>query len=270
MNPAGPGDVSRLVRGHWTLGHRLPGPIATRLFGDRKAFGLVIRPDDEDWLAWQRIYLTFYADTQKSGVGRIVNDAGYRILRRVDLADRRIFEAGPGSLPHLREWKGRPASYALLDNNPEMLARAASRLRGEGIDVACFDSGRSLGAINGTCDVAMAFYALEHLHPIDEYVGQILSVLKPGGLLVGAVPAEGGLAWGLGRFLTTRRYLKRHSTANPDKIVCWEHPNFAEGVLRALDRSFDRVRLEYWPLGVPAIDVNLVVKFIYRNRGRAS
>lgn len=240
--------------------------MASRLFGDRARFGLTVQAHDPDWQAWQRLYLRFYEETQKAGVGRFVNDAGYRILRHVNLDNRAIFEIGPGQLPHIEQWRGSPASYALLDNNPQLVERAAGRLRARGIPSTVYDSQSLADSTKGQFDVALSFYSLEHLYPLEWYLDIMDRVLRPGGLLIGAIPGEGGLAWGLGRFLTTRRYLRRHSSANPDKIVCWEHPNFAETVLRTLDRTFDWVRLEYRPLGLPAIDATLVVKFMYRKR----
>ena len=64
---------------------------------------------------------------------------------------------------------------------------------------------------------------------------------------MGAIPAEGGLGWGLGRFLTSRRWLKYHTSIDPDKIICWEHPNFAEQVLAQMDQVFPKQKRQYWP-----------------------
>ena len=51
---------------------------------------------------------------------------------------------------------------------------------------------------DNTCDVVLAFYTLEHLFPLSAYLAEMFRVLKPGGLLVGAIPC--GLMWGTGRF----------------------------------------------------------------------
>ena len=91
----------------------------------------------------------------------------------------------------------------------------------------------------------------------------MLRVLRPGGKIVGAIPAEGGLAWGLGRYLTSRRWLKNNTNINPDKIICWEHPTMADEILSCLSDEMDIQKLSYWPLRVPVIDFNLVLKFIF-------
>ena len=245
---------------HFSIGHRLPRLVAVPLFGDRDRFGRITRPDDPDWRAWVDLRRRFYHDTQRTGVGKIVNDAGYRVLRRVDASGARILEIGPGSLPHLPYLRGRPASYAVVDINPDMAALAADRLAALGIPTETY---REMPSGIAPFDTIVSFYSLEHLHPLDAHLDQMKRLLKPGGVIVGAIPTEGGLAWGLGRLLTSRRYIKRHSTANPDKILCWEHPNFAEAVLDGLDRHFRRVHLDCWPLVAPLLDINLVARFVY-------
>jgi len=104
---------------------------------------------------------------------------------------------------------------------------------------------------------------MEHLHPLESYINEMKRVMKPGGVLAGAIPCEGGLAWGIGRYLTSRRYLKANSQIDPDKIICWEHRNFADSIMNQLTRSFKRVCVNYWPLSVPLIDTNLIISFIY-------
>ena len=89
-------------------------------------------------------------------------------------------------------------------------------------------------------------------------------ILKPSGTLIGAIPAEGGLAWGGGRMITSRRWFKKNTRINPDKIICWEHPNFADQIIDELDQVFDRKTLVHWPLRwPPVLDVNLVLRFHY-------
>ena len=59
---------------------------------------------------------------------------------------------------------------------------------------------------------------MEHVYELDSYVKELKRVLKPGGLLVGSVPTEGGIAWGIGRYLTSRRYVRKNMSFDYDKI----------------------------------------------------
>jgi SAM-dependent methyltransferase len=256
------------MRKHYaTLGHRLPALFARPMFGDRFRFGLEIRKDDPDWQEWQKFYLTFYENTQKRGIGKKVNDAGYEILRRVDLTDKQVLEVGPGNLPHRRFWNGTPSHYTVVDISQEFIDRSMKMLKQECVPASSLVStADDLPLKNESVDVLLSFYSLEHLHPLESYLTQFRRVLRPGGLLVGAIPCEGGLAWGGGRLITSRRYIKNNSGINPDKIICWEHPNYADHILRTLADFFDSVWIRFWPFRVPLVDFNLICGFVYRNR----
>jgi len=253
-----------------TLGHRLPHLLSARLFGDRARFGLVAQADDSCWLEWQRAYLDFYFSTQRQSVGRVVNDAGYRVMTRIDLTGKQVLEIGPGDIAHIGWWRGTPARYVAADIQEAMLTLSSGILAARDIPhesrlLDRADLGR-LPFEAAEFDAVVSFYSLEHLYPLAPHVDGVLRVLKPGGTLIGAIPAEGGLGWGLGRFLTSRRWLKRNTSINPDKLICWEHPNFADQILGTLDRRMRRQYLGFWPLAIPSIDLNLVIKFIYAKR----
>ena len=249
---------------------RLPAAWRAPLWGDRERWGLTVRPDDPQWQEWQRSYLDFYAANQRAGVGTAINDAGYRVMSEVDLEGKRVLEIGPGDIRHIRFWRGKPREYVLVDIQEAMLEKARGKLDAAGLSSQSLrvERGDRLPLEEGAVDVVVSFYSLEHLYPLQPYVDEICRVLRPGGTLVGAVPAEGGLAWGAGRMLTSRRWLKANTTIDPDKLICWEHPNFADDVIAELDRRLQRQRLRLWPLRwLPWLDVNLIVRFVYRKPG---
>lgn len=252
---------------YFTAGHRLPRIFSVPLFGDRERYGRTIRLDDADWQAWEAIMPEFYSSTQKQSIGAMVCNAGYRIMSTVPLHDKSVLEIGPGDLDHIECWKGKPAHYTLLDVRDEMLDRATARLRGHSIPFTrtCIDrqAANQFPFGDERFDVIVSFYSLEHVHPLESYVESLAGALRPGGVLVGAIPCEGGLAWGLGRYMTTRRWLRKHSTIDLTKVICWEHPNLADRIMPALDAALVRRQVGYWPLGIPLIDANLLVKFIY-------
>jgi SAM-dependent methyltransferase len=250
---------------YWTMGHRLPPRIAAYLFGNRTRFGLEIQEQDVDWQTWQTFYLQFYQQTQKQGIGAIVNNAGYTILRYINMQHKHILEVGPGVLPHINFWNGKPDKYSIVDINQTLLERSMQVLQSQSIHATAYLSHSIQFPLEDQqVDAIFSFYSLEHLYPLHPHLEEMKRVLKPEGLLVGAIPAEGGLAWGSGRFLVSRRYIKKHTTINPDKIICWEHPNYAETILHGLDHHFERVFITFWPFAVPLIDLNLVVSFVYK------
>lgn len=253
---------------YWTIGYHLPRFLAMPLFGDRELFGYLPIADDKDWQAWQALRQSFYEDTQQQGAGRMVNVAGYKVMQKIDMTDRHVLEIGPGSIPHIRFWNGRPKEYTLIDYQQNVLDRSISILKAENIDAhSCLINSYHLPISSNQVDIVISFYSLEHLYPLGSYIGELKRVLRPGGILIGAIPAEGGLAWGAGRFLTSRHYIKKRSKINPDKIISWMHPNFADTILTHLSREFDLMYEKFWPFLVPFVDLNLVISFVGRNRG---
>ena len=237
------------------------------LWGQRETWGPVPDTADPMWSEWCEVSGKFYDQTQKQGIGRLVNDAGYRVMRRIDVDGRTLLEIGPGSIRHARYWSGRPKHVHLVDVDDRMVERGAAELRRLGVDHTSYvvAENQRLPLDDLSVDVVITFYSLEHIYPLTPQLREFDRVLTPDGIVIGAIPTEGGLAWGLGRLLTSRRWLRRNTSIDPDKLICWEHPNFADQILRDLDAAFECEHARVWPIRpVPSIDVNLVVSFVYR------
>lgn len=251
------------------LRNLFPACIGKPLWGDRERWGGEVDENDRDWHEWQSAYHRFYHDNQRAGFGEVVNDAGYKVMSAVDLTGKRVLEIGPGDIRHLKYLKGLPEQYVIADISTQMIHLAQDSLTQNGIsyETLMIQRNQPLPLQDASVDVIVSFYSLEHLYPLDAYLLDMRRVLKPSGLLVGAIPAEGGLAWGLGRFLTSRRWLSKETTITPDKIICWEHPNFADQIIRELDALFARVSVGYWPFRwIKLLDPNLILRFVYQKR----
>jgi SAM-dependent methyltransferase len=246
----------------------LPYGIFKVLFGDRKCFGLKVWERDPCWEAYQKIILTFYHETQRNFIGSFVNNSGYKILKEINLSGKKILEVGPGDIAYLKYIKySKDSHFDLVDINTDMLDKSSKKLSDLGINfrsIVVEKNANNLPFMAEEYDVIMSFYALEHIYPLEPYILELKRLLKPGGVIIGAIPCEGGLAWGLGRFLTTRRWFKKNTNINPDKIICWEHPNFSDEIACVLGTHFKKHTLKLWPLPFLRLrDLNLVEKFIY-------
>ncbi|UJW76413.1 class I SAM-dependent methyltransferase [Rhizobium sp. SL42] len=252
-------------------GHQLPYAISKRLFGDRRRFGKLPDVSDPSWQEWLRRDFDFYMANQRTSVGMTVNQSGYRVVSRSDLEGKRVLEIGPGAVEHIQHWAGRPSHWTNYDIRADLLEVAGKRIDEAGVphdDVLANPDAKKLPFADNSFDAVFTFYALEHIHPLDEHLAEIERVLRPGGQLVGAIPCEGGLAWGMGRMLTSRRWLRKHTSIDPDRLICWEHPNFADLILNQLTARFERQTLSFWPLAVPSIDLNLIASFVFRKPGK--
>jgi SAM-dependent methyltransferase len=246
----------------------LPKPLRVFLWGDREKWGYTASEFDADWKAWLDIYEKFYLENQRSAIGRIINDAGYKVMKKIDISSLEIMEIGPADIRHIDYWIGRPRVMYLVDNLPILLLRAHKLTAKNGIKTKLVTVTREsvLPLPSESIDLVITFYSLEHIYPLDKYLQEVNRILKPGGRIVGAIPTEGSLVWGLGRFFTSRRWFLRNTSLNPDKIISWEHPNFGDFVIDCLDEFFERESLVSWPFNKGPYDVNFILKFIYKKR----
>lgn len=245
----------------------LPILLNNFLYGDRKQYQGKFDTCDEDWVKWLKFYETFYHSTQKNGIGAVVNNWGYRVLNDLDLGDKTVLEIGPGNLPHEDYWNGTPSKYVVVDVKQEFLEICMQKLDAAGIDVETHLIERSEFADipDESIDIILTFYSLEHIHNLQGIVKYFKQKLKTCGLLVGGIPNEGGLAWGIGRYLTSRRFVHNNSDINYDKIICWEHPNFCDQIFHEIERQgFKKRSKSGYPLGkFTPLDLNLISTFIY-------
>lgn len=248
-----------------------PYSISEVLWGDRKKFGFVPDLMDSEWLIWQeKAYSDFYQNTQQHGIGDMVSKMVYPVIGLINFEGKRVLEVGPGIIRHLEYIKDRPDRYTVCDINEDILSISEKQLKAAGLPndsiLLSRESGSNIPFADESFDVIISFNSLEHLHPLNSYLIEITRILKRGGRLVGGIPCEGGLAWGLGRFLTTRRYVHKNYGINYDKIICWEHPNFADFIIERLDSHFKRKYLKLHPFAVLPMDLNLVASFVYQKR----
>ncbi len=247
----------------------LPQYVRARLWGDRRKWGLTILPDDPCWVEWEQSQNDFYMETQRRGVGTLVNDAGYTVMRNIQFSEKTVLEIGPGDIRHDKHWRNPPGRYILADIRESMNEKAEKKLSLRNInhESILLQRDAKLPIDDSSVDVVVSFYSLEHIYPLQPYLDEVNRVLRPGGKLVGAIPAEGGLAWGLGRFFTSRRWFHKNTNIDPDKVICWEHPNFADEIVSDLDAMFDRESISHWPFAwLPLLDINLIIRFVYRAR----
>lgn len=247
----------------------MPDFIKTQLWGDRKKWGIKPNILDEDWSSWQSTYDAFYSNNQRDGVGLKINDAGYQILAEEDFTGKVVLEIGPGDIRHTKFWKSKPSKYLLADIDNTMLIKGEKILKNNDISVesVLLERGQLLPFQDNSIDYIVTFYSLEHIDPIEDYLVELKRVLKVGGKIMGAIPAEGGFAWGMGRYLTSMQWMKKNTNIDYKKIICWEHPNFADTVIKSLNANFTKKKLNFWPINLfKHIDLNLIIRFVYEKK----
>lgn len=243
----------------------IPNFFKKRLWGDRLRWGLKTNFNDQCWIEWEKVSKRFYFDNQRKGLGNLVNRAGYSIVSKINLEKKEVLEIGPGDIEHIKLWNKIPSNYSICDISWMMIEIASKKLSENNIkhDQKLLSVDEILPFEDESLDIVFSFFSLEHIYLLDNHLNEINRVLKKGGSLIGCIPTEGGLAWGLGRYLTSRRWIKKNTKINYDKVICWSHPNYADLILRKLDNIFLKKSINYYPFKLKSIDMNLVISFNY-------
>jgi ubiquinone/menaquinone biosynthesis C-methylase UbiE len=108
-------------------------------------------------------------------------------------------------------------------------------------------------------DRVIAIHVLEHLYNLPAALAEIWRVLRREGVLAAVIPCEGGFAYRLGRRLTTQRLFERRYGVPYDWHVRADHPNQPGEVFEQIAERFEIRDRTFYPLGVPIVDLNLVI-----------
>lgn len=243
----------------------LPYNIYKSLFGDRKRYGGKAWPNDSDWEKWQQLYPEAYQKTQKSNFLQLaINNAGYKILRSVNVQGKKLAEIGPGGAYHFSFFQGTPEIYHAIDVCEDFFKPVQQNAQQNNFPTNCHLITPYSAAIpleSNSMDFFLSFYSLEHLYVLEDWMSEIFRILKPGGSLIGAIPTEGGILWGLGRYFTSRRFLKNQYKLDMEKIVCWEHPNMCDDIVNILKRKGNNSIFYKFPFPFLSYDFNFVLTF---------
>jgi SAM-dependent methyltransferase len=169
-------------------------------------------------------------------------------------SDLRTLEIGAGTGTHLQyEPEG---DYVALEASGRLAAQIPRR---EGLSVVVADCEQRLPWEDDSFDRVLAIHVLEHLYNLPAALEEVARVLRPDGIFCVVIPSEGGRLYSLGRRLTTKRMFEKRYNMPYEWMIAQEHCNTAREVLTELNRHFKVRTRRFFPLKVPAVDLNLVI-----------
>lgn len=218
--------------------------------------------EDKMWISWQEAAPRIYDRIYYSGnplVSR-VNNSGHWLLEKSfgpDVHFDRVLEVGAGTGFHLEQVKHTFNEYLMTDISADLLDKARVRhanRKNVGYDI---QDATALKYPDNSFDRLISVYNLEHLPQPHRVLREWRRILKPGGVLSISIPLDGGIAWRLGRYLTTRRTFAREGL-DLNYIIAREHVNPSYNLISLIRHYFSDVRETYFPLRIPMVDLNLV------------
>ena len=89
---------------------------------------------------------------------------------------------------------------------------------------------------------------LEHMEDLPGDVARAGLLLTEGGIFQAGIPAEGGVAWGLGWRMTTGLAFRRRTGLDYGTVMRHEHLSQDVEIIRLVRYFFDAVRIARFPL----------------------
>lgn len=163
----------------------------------------------------------------------------HRRIARAAREDSATLEIGAGTLNHLR-YESHHAAYDIVEPARYQFEKSPylSRVRN------VYDDIKEIPP-DTRYDRIISIATFEHLCNLPEVVAQSGLLLKPGGRLCAAIPAEGGPLWKLGWKLTTGWEFKRRYGLDYEVMMRAEHVNTWKEVADVLNYFFRRVEVSY-------------------------
>lgn len=191
---------------------------------------------------------------------RAIHDSAHRRVAAWVKGDRRqgwVCDIGCGQGTHRSYFKGDPSSLIEIDIRLSSLRRIRNQ-RPDAIliqaDATC------LPFRTASIESLVSVYTLEHLYYLKEAVAESSRIVAGEGRFFVGIPCEGGLAWNLGRKLTSERVMSKKFDLDYGKYIALEHCNTAIAIVDELLKSFRIIRSSFFPLGwVSMISTNLTL-----------
>jgi SAM-dependent methyltransferase len=113
---------------------------------------------------------------------------------------------------------------------------------------------------DGLAGKVFSIYILEHIYYLENVLLEIQRILSAEGTFFVGLPCEGGLAWNLGRKLTSERSLSKRYNIDYRKVIAIEHCNTVREVVERLKKCFEIEKRYFFPLRfIPFFFLNLTV-----------
>jgi SAM-dependent methyltransferase len=179
----------------------------------------------------------------------------------------RTLEVGAGNGDHLAYENLENQEYWANDRRDSQTSLIRSRF--PNVKTINSDCQEGFDVPDGYFDRIIANNVLEHLPNLPKAVEHLERLLSDKGQLGVALPCDPGLAYRVGKYLTTERAFKKRYKQSYSWFVESEHINAPEEVLHVLRKHFKIVHRTYYPCFVPIKHINLLFGMVLEKKTEA-
>ena len=171
----------------------------------------------------------------------------------------KVLEIGPSFEPHIKFTKLNFKEYHCLEINDSPELKKYYQENFPKVYLKNYD-GKTIDFPDNTFDRIIISHTLEHIPEFENFIIEMLRVLKKGSVISVALPCDNGFLWRLGRYILKKTYHKKKgiSEIDYDYFMAKEHVNTIFQLLSVLKKKFFITGELFLPFGLKIIDLNLI------------
>jgi SAM-dependent methyltransferase len=136
------------------------------------------------------------------------------------------------------------------------------------VNVIIGDCQKKLNFTDNYFDRIIAIHVLEHLPDLPNAIKEIYRLCKKtNGLFSIVIPCEGGLAYTIARKLSAQRIFEKRYKQKYDWFIEREHINSPNEIFSVINKYFNIVSTEYFPLKIKIQGLNLCIGACFSPKG---
>ena len=171
----------------------------------------------------------------------------------------KVLEIGPGFEPHIKYKKLNYKEYHCLELEKNLGHKEYFEKYYPNIIFNTYD-GKNINFSDNYFDRIIISHTLEHILDFENFLNEMLRVLKPGNVISIASPCDNGFLWRFGRFLLKSTYHKinKNSDLDYNYLIAKEHVNTIFQILAVLKKKFNIKEELFLPFRIKIVDINLI------------
>ena len=170
---------------------------------------------------------------------------------------QKVLEIGPGYEPHIKYQKLNYKEYYCLELEKNLNHQEYYEKNFPKINFKTYN-GKKLIFNDNYFDRIIISHTLEHILDFENFLNEMMRVLKKNSVISIASPCDNGVLWRLGRYLIKKTYHRKISEIDYDYIMAKEHVNTIFQITSVLKKKFNIVSELYFPFIIKVPDFNLI------------
>ena len=170
---------------------------------------------------------------------------------------KKVLEIGPHYDPHIKYAKLNFTEYHCLDLDKGLDIDNYFKEKFPKINFKYYN-GSQIDFPDNYFDRVIISHTLEHIVNPENFLNELIRVVKKNGIVSIASPCDNGLLWRLGRFVMKKTYLrKKTQQIDHDYFMANEHVNTIFQIRAIITKKFKIKSELFLPFGIRICDLNL-------------